>query len=110
MAWWSFDTEWSLAQRIVDYIHHTLPAALLTAPAGVVSANKITRTIEHACALALQAQQGKRIGYLGKVALLYRLRARLADFGYPESFIRIATEALLVELSRRRTGAPAKTQ
>jgi hypothetical protein len=61
----------------------------------------MTRIVEDACKQAQEFQATQRLGWLGKARLGNAFRWALADLGYRKDFVDLATEALVVQVSRK---------
>jgi hypothetical protein len=68
----------------------------------LLSVNKITRLLERTYALAADHRRKNRIGLLGQAVLANNFKWELKNAGYTEEFIDVATEGLVIELSKAR--------
>lgn len=64
------------------------------------SVNRMTRIVEDVCAKAVEFQAESRLGWLGKAKLGNAFRWELANLGYSKEFVDLATEAVVVHISR----------
>ncbi len=73
------------------------------------SVNRLTRIMEETCAKAVEYQQEHKLGWLSKARLGNAFRWELAERGYTKEFVDLATEALVVSLTKSKTNAGAAT-
>lgn len=76
------------------------PSALDINPAKRVSENRLTRVLEETLMKAVEFQQTHKLGVVGKAKLGNEFRWHLKGMGYTEKFIEVATEGLMVYLTR----------
>jgi len=96
----------AFAKELVAALVKDLPPRLMDAHRGSVSVNKITRQLEKTYRAAADYQREQRIGFIRRAFLANGFRWELKNSGYPDDFVDVATEGLVVELSRaRRTAA-----
>ncbi len=76
------------------------PAALDVSPDKRVSANRLSRVLEETLSKAVEFQQKHNLGMFGKAKLGNEFKWQLQELGYTEKFIDLATEALMVYLTR----------
>lgn len=76
------------------------PSALDVNPAKRVSENRLTRVLEETLMKAVEFQRTHKLGVLGKAKLGNEFRWHLKGMGYTEKFIEVATEGLMVYLTR----------
>lgn len=67
-----------------------------------VSANRLTKILEDAFAKAQTFSKEKKLGMYKKARLGNTFQWSLRDMGYSQKFIDIATEGLIVYLSRKQ--------
>lgn len=67
----------------------------------VLSANKISRLLEQSFEIAKAYQSEHKLGVLKRAVLANSFRWELKSCGYPEDFINVATEGLVVELGKK---------
>lgn len=87
----------SLAQEIVK----RFPPALANDPQRMVSPKRLTTIIEEVGEKAQQFQTEKKLGMFKKAALGNTFQWELKEMGYNEKFVEMATEALIVYITRR---------
>lgn len=76
------------------------PSALDVNPAKRVSENRLTRVLEETLLKAVEFQRTHKLGVIGKAKLGNEFRWHLKGMGYTEKFIEVATEGLMVYLTR----------
>lgn len=65
------------------------------------SVNRLTRITEDACLKAVEFQKTHRLGWFRRAWLANRFRWTLTEMGYSSQFVLLATEALVVHISRK---------
>ncbi len=108
MFGFSRDTEF--ARSIVEQLGRELPAGLMETRRKVLSVNKVTRQLEKVYEAAADYQAKNRLGFIRRAALANAFRWELKNSGYPDDFIEVATEGLVVELSRKRAKGSGNPQ
>jgi hypothetical protein len=98
----------AFAKSLADDIAKRYPPALDKEPGKRPSVNRLTRIVEDACAKAQTFRAEHQLGWMGKAKLANAFRWELAELGYQKDFVEVATEAVVVHLSRSKgsdTGA-----
>jgi hypothetical protein len=90
----------AFAQDLAQSLAKRYPAALDVSPDKRVSENRLTKVLEETLSKAVAFQQQHSLGMLGKAKLGNEFKWQLKELGYTEKFIDIATEALMVYLTR----------
>lgn len=105
MEIFSHTKEKSLAQSLVIQLAKDLPPALMTAEKNrkVLSVNKITRLLEKTYALAYKYHQENKLGMIKRAILANFFKWELKNANYPEDFVNVATEGLIMELTKNVT-------
>ncbi|MCL4798427.1 MAG: hypothetical protein KJ025_02500 [Burkholderiales bacterium] len=83
------------------------PPALDISPEKRVSENRLTKVLEETLAQAVEFQQKNRLGLVGKAKLGNEFRWQLKELGYTERFVDVATEGLMVYITRGSAAAAA---
>lgn len=65
------------------------------------SVNRLTRIMEDACKKAQGYREEHPLGWLGKARLGNAFSWELRELGYQKDFVDFATEAVIVQLSRK---------
>jgi len=89
------------AKRLAEDVAKRYPPALDQEPGKRPSVNRMTRIVEDVCAKAVQFQTERRLGWLGKARLGNAFRWELNSLGYQKDFVDLATEAVIVHISRK---------
>jgi hypothetical protein len=95
------------AKELVGRLTKELPPALMETRRKVLSVNKVTRQLEKTFQAAAEYQREHRLGFIRRAFLANGFRWELKNAGYPDDFIDVAVEGLVVELSRPTRTAPA---
>jgi hypothetical protein len=88
-------------KTLADDITKRYPVAIDQQPDKRPSVNRLTRIVEDACKKAAEFQAEYKLGWLGKAKLANALKWQLSARGYRKEFVDLATEAVVVQLSRR---------
>lgn len=88
------------ARELSNDIAKRYPPALDTQPGKRPSLNRLTRILEDTCKKAQDFQGSYKLGWLGKAKLGNAFRWELQNLGYSKDFIELATEALVVYISK----------
>jgi hypothetical protein len=89
------------AKTLAEDVAKRYPPALDAQPDKRPSINRMTRIIEDVCAKASEFGASNRLGWLGKARLGNTFRWELVALGYKKDFVDLATEAVVVHLSRK---------
>ena len=87
----------SLAQEIAK----RFPPTLANDPQRMVSPKRLTTIIEEVCEKAAQFRDEQKLGMFKKAALGNTFQWELKEMGYNEKFVEVATEAMIVYITRR---------
>jgi hypothetical protein len=90
----------AFANDLATSLAKRYPPALDVSPDKRVSENRLTKVLEDTLAQAVEFQSTHRLGIFGKAKLGNEFKWRLKDLGYSEKFIEVATEGLMVHLTR----------
>lgn len=90
----------AFAKDLVAKLAKELPPALMETRRKVLSVNKVTRQLEKTFQAAAVYQRENRLGFIRRAILANGFRWELKNTGYPQDFIDVAVEGLVVELSR----------
>ena len=105
-----FAREKEFARNLVDRLTQDLPHELMESRRKVLSVNKITRLLEKTYGAAAAFQRERRSGFIRRAVLANAMRWELRERGYPQDFVDLAVEGLVVELTRapKQTGTSGK--
>jgi hypothetical protein len=81
------------------------PPALDINPEKKISATRLTKVLEETLASATQFQRENRLGIYGKAKLGNEFKWQLKELGYSDQFVEIATEGLMVYITRGSAAA-----
>jgi hypothetical protein len=95
----------AFAKSLATEISRRYPPALDQSKEKKISQNRIARVLEEAYDKAIEFQSEKHLGIYRKARLGNTFRWELTEMGYSKPFIEMATEGLIVYISRK--GAPA---
>ena len=95
------------AKSLAQEISKRFPPTLANDPQRMVSPKRLTTIIEEVCEKAAQFKDEKKLGVFKKAALGNTFQWELKEMGYNEKFVEIATEALIVYITRRPAAPPA---
>ena len=96
----------TFAKVLADDVAKRYPPALDQDAAKRPSANRMTRIVEDVCNKAVEFQATHKLGWLGKAKLGNAFRWELSAMGYQKDFVEMATEAVIVYLSRKPRQLP----
>lgn len=100
---------WFSANKEVDLFAKTLaldiakryPPSMDSAQEKKISANRLTKILEDVYAKAKQFNREKGLGMYQKAKFGNTFRWELKELGYGKDFVEVATEGLIVYLSRK---------
>lgn len=90
----------AFAKDLADAIAKRYPPALDKSPERRVSPNRITKVLEDAMEKATDFASKQRLGIYKKAKLANAFKWELKELGYSEKFVEIATEGLVVYITR----------
>ncbi|MSQ70767.1 MAG: hypothetical protein EXR27_05675 [Betaproteobacteria bacterium] len=88
------------AKTLAQDIAKRYPPAFANNPEQMVSAKRLTTILEDAFSRAHQFNQENRLGMFKKAKLGNTFKWELKEMGYDEKFVEMATEGLIVYLTR----------
>lgn len=99
------------AKELAEKLAKRYPPAIDVNPEKKVSENRLTRVLEETLEQAVKFQQTHKLGIFGKAKLGNEFRWQLKEMGYTAKFIEVATEGLMVYITRgSKTSAPEPKQ
>ena len=90
----------AFAKDLAEMVAKRYPPALDQAPQRRVSANRITKILEDALEKGATFAKERRLGVYKKARLANTFKWQLKELGYSEKFVEVATEGLLVYVTR----------
>lgn len=94
-------SEKELAHNLVENLCKELPPAIMDTKRKLLSVNKITRLLENTYQAVEAYQKEKKLGFFKRAIFANSFKWELRTKSYPEDFISLATEGLLVALSKK---------
>jgi hypothetical protein len=97
----------AFAEGLAEAIAKRYPPAMDAAEKRKVSANRLTKILEDAFDKADSYRREKDLGWFQKASFGNAFRWKLKELGYSDRFIDVATEGLIVYVSRagsKKTG------
>jgi hypothetical protein len=88
------------ARELADSLAKRYPPVLDVSPEKRISVNRLAKVLEETLSRAVEFQREHRLGTFGKAKLGNEFKWRLRELGYSEKFIDVATEGLMVHLTR----------
>lgn len=98
----SRSVEKAAVHSVVDQIAKELPPAVIEAGRGKVSVNKVTRLLERAYDALRTLRDQRSLGFVGRAVVANAFKWELKERGYHSDFVDMATEGLIVALSKDR--------
>lgn len=92
----------AFAAELAESLLKDLPPRLMLNSSSVISANRVSTILERSYAKAAAFQATRGISFVQRAAFANAFRWRAQDLGYPKEFISVATEGLLVHLSKSK--------
>lgn len=90
----------TFADGLAEAIAKRYPPAMDAAEQRKVSVNRLTKILEDAFEKAAAFQAEHKLGWIKKASLGNTFRWKLKQLGYSERFIEVATEGLIVRISK----------
>jgi hypothetical protein len=90
----------AFAKELAADLAKRYPSALDVSPEKRVSENRLTRVLEETLSRATEFQHKHKLGIIGKAKLGNEFKWQLKELGYTEKFIEVATEGLMVYITR----------
>lgn len=90
------------AKSLAEDLAKRYPPELDKNPSKHPSINRLTRILEDTSQKAAEFQQMYNLGVFGKAKLGNTFKWALTDLGYRKEFIDIATEAVIVYISKKQ--------
>jgi hypothetical protein len=91
----------AFAKQLAGELAARYPATLEQSPQKRISVNRITRLLEETFAQAESFKNEHHLGWLKKAKLGNNFRWELKELGYSDQFIEMATEGLIVYITRK---------
>jgi hypothetical protein len=88
------------AKELADSLAKRYPPTLDISPEKRVSEARLTRVLEETLTRATDFQREHKLGMFGKAKLGNEFKWQLKELGYTEKFVDLATEGLMVYVTR----------
>jgi len=89
----------AFAVTLGEMVAKRYPPTLDQAKEKRVSANRITKVLEDVCNQAAEFGKANRLGVYKKARLANSFKWQLKELGYSDSFVEVATEAIMVYIT-----------
>lgn len=87
------------AAKLGEMVAKRYPPTLDQAKEKRVSANRITKVLEDVCNQAAEYGKANKLGVYKKARLANTFKWQLKELGYSDSFVEVATEAIMVYIT-----------
>lgn len=104
------DAEKVLAKELAAQIVKNLSPKLMRERRQVLSAHKISRLLEQSFETARAYQATHKLGMIKRAVLANSFRWELKSSEYPDDFIDVAVEGLVVELAKKAKSSHPKAK
>jgi hypothetical protein len=99
----------AFAKSLAESLAKRYPPSLETAAGRKVSVNRVTRVMEDILERVADYNKTRKLGMFKKARLGNSFRWELKELGYSEKFIEVATEGVIVYLTRKQGEAEKPT-
>jgi hypothetical protein len=97
----SFASEKELAATLAAHVEKNLPPKLMGDKRHILSANKIIRILEQSFEQAADLKSKAGLGFVRRAVLANNLKWELINRGFPDDFVAVVMEGLIVTLSKK---------
>ena len=98
----NFDQERALSKQLAEELVKQLPPKQFTLEKrSALSINKVSRILERIYAIAREKNQSAKMGVVRRSIFANGFKWHLREALYPDDFVDMATEGLLVELIKK---------
>lgn len=91
----------AVAKSLAQMLAKRYPPSLESAQAKKISVDRVARVLEDVVAKAVEFHRANPLGIYGKAKFGNAFRWELKELGYSEKFVELATEGLIVHLTRK---------
>jgi hypothetical protein len=88
------------AKRLAQDIAKRYPPAIANNPEQMISQNRLSSILEEAFGKAADFQREEKLGWFRRAKLVNEFQWELKEIGYEKKFVEVATEGLLVYVTR----------
>lgn len=92
----------ALGQELANALSAQYPVSLHQRGMRTLSVDRLSRILEDIYASAQNHHKNDRLTVIGRARLANAFRWRLSDLGYSKPFVNLATEGLIVYLSKKQ--------
>ena len=92
----------ALAQTMANMIKKNVDPSSFGKDAKLLSTNKVVRLLEGCYAVAVDYKESKRLGVVKSAKLANAFKWELKQMDYPDNFVDLATEGLVVALTKKK--------
>ncbi|WP_374317897.1 hypothetical protein [Aquabacterium sp.] len=96
-----FKEDKRFAVDLASKLMREIPPDLTAGQGRTLTVNRVTRLLERAFQSAESYRSESKMGFLRRVLMINAFKWELKNKGYPDDFISIATEGLIVALVRK---------
>ncbi|MDD4927365.1 MAG: hypothetical protein PHF58_12795 [Methylotenera sp.] len=100
LQYFNFSIQKKFCQELAKKLAIDIPPAMMENRRKLLSVNKITRLLERTYQSAITFQVEQRMGFIKRSIFINNFKWELKNLGYPDDFIDVATEGLIVEFSK----------
>ena len=101
----------AFAKDLAGNLAKRYPPALDVNPEKKISQARLTKVLEETLVQAVEFQREHKLGMFGKAKLGNEFKWQLKELGYTEKFIEVATEGLMIYITRgARPPGPAPSE
>lgn len=101
LNWLTRSEEKTCVESLLEKILKELPVEKIADGRSKVSVNKVTRVLESVYASAVDFKRDRKIGFVGRAVMANAFKWGLKEAGYADAFVSMATEGLIVALSKK---------
>jgi hypothetical protein len=96
------------AEELAKSLQRDLPPKIVENSPQSLTVNRVTAILERCYDKASTYKSENKLGFLGRASFANSFRWKLKEMGYPDKFIDLATEGLVVRLAGRQNPATTK--
>ena len=100
LSWFRMNEVNDFADSLAKTLAKRYPPVIDVNPEKKVSENRLTRVLDEAFTEAAEFQRNHKLGFYGKAKLGAEFKWKLKELGYSDKFIEVATEGLMVYITR----------
>ena len=105
--WFSTKEVTAFAKSLAATLAKRYPPALDINPEKKISEARLAKVLEETLTQASEFQREHKLGFFGKAKLGNEFKWQLKELGYTEKFVDVATEGLMVYITRRPPSSQA---